>query len=550
MAKPIKLPRAHKKRLKAFGSLPDVNRWGSDVDARIDEIIHCLENTQRALTEIDRATTASALGLHAATHLPNGSDPLATGAPSSILGGTSSNSTGVANTFARSDHSHDVATAVPAFVFGTAASEGSSNSLARVDAGIAIFDVTSPADLGNAAATGSAAFAARRDHVHRSYAVRKNSTGSDFVRKRLNLIEGTNVTLTVADDAGSDEVDVTIDATGAGGAPTDAEYVVAVAHAGLSAERVATDTATVDVDAGTAAQMKWNVIESGLTLSNLGGTLSIAKGGTGQTSATNAFAALSPANTKGDLIGHTGAVQDRLPVGTNGKILRADSTATDGLAWGNASFNENIFEIFDNLDNTKILQFNPGTITTGNTRTMNIPDANGTLALLNGQLGATAAVTDVRGIRTTTGPTLLTIGAIADGQFLQRSGATVVGGAGGDSITVNGVAVVDADFDDATPAAPGGSVNVKWQKDASSPANISAYLDGATALGNNARVTVRKNTGADVGTRRRLNLIEGSNVTLTIADDAGSEEVDITIAAASGLSLGLAEATALGMNLN
>src|SRR6186997_2222373 len=44
--------------------------------------------------------------------------------------------------------------------------------------------------------------------------VRKNSTGSDFTRRRLNLIEGTNVTLTVADDAGDDEVDITITAAG------------------------------------------------------------------------------------------------------------------------------------------------------------------------------------------------------------------------------------------------------------------------------------------------------------------------------------------------
>ena len=47
-----------------------------------------------------------------------------------------------------------------------------------------------------------------------------------------------------------------------------------------------------------------------------------------------------------------------------------------------------------------------------------------------------------------------------------------------------------------------------------------------------ARVTVRKNTGADTGSRRRLNLIEGSGVTLTVADDAAGEEIDVTIAAA------------------
>lgn len=44
--------------------------------------------------------------------------------------------------------------------------------------------------------------------------VRKNSAGSTFTRRRVNLIEGSNVTLTVADDAGSDEVDVTITASG------------------------------------------------------------------------------------------------------------------------------------------------------------------------------------------------------------------------------------------------------------------------------------------------------------------------------------------------
>ena len=50
----------------------------------------------------------------------------------------------------------------------------------------------------------------------------------------------------------------------------------------------------------------------------------------------------------------------------------------------------------------------------------------------------------------------------------------------------------------------------------------------------NARLAVSKNSGATVGTRRRVNLIEGANITLTIADDTGNEEVDVTIAAAGG----------------
>ena len=47
----------------------------------------------------------------------------------------------------------------------------------------------------------------------------------------------------------------------------------------------------------------------------------------------------------------------------------------------------------------------------------------------------------------------------------------------------------------------------------------------------NGRVAVNKNSGATVGTRRRFNVIEGANLTFTVADDAGNEEVDVTAAA-------------------
>lgn len=40
--------------------------------------------------------------------------------------------------------------------------------------------------------------------------VRVNSAGSTYTRGRLNLIEGGNVTISIADDSGSDEVDVTL----------------------------------------------------------------------------------------------------------------------------------------------------------------------------------------------------------------------------------------------------------------------------------------------------------------------------------------------------
>lgn len=45
-----------------------------------------------------------------------------------------------------------------------------------------------------------------------------------------------------------------------------------------------------------------------------------------------------------------------------------------------------------------------------------------------GQLGGTYPNPDVRGVRETAGPTLLTMGAVANGEFLVRSGSTVIGG--------------------------------------------------------------------------------------------------------------------------
>ena len=76
----------------------------------------------------------------------------------------------------------------------------------------------------------------------------------------------------------------------------------------------------------------------------------MAYGGTGQTTKTAAFDALSPATTKGDLIVDNGTNNVRLPVGTNGYVLTADSTATEGLKWaaaggggGGSSAGSNIF---------------------------------------------------------------------------------------------------------------------------------------------------------------------------------------------------------------
>lgn len=67
--------------------------------------------------------------------------------------------------------------------------------------------------------------------------------------------------------------------------------------------------------------------------SDVTGILPIANGGTGSGTALGGFDALSPGANKGDILTHDGSTGAALPVGTNGKVLVADSAQTTGLKW-------------------------------------------------------------------------------------------------------------------------------------------------------------------------------------------------------------------------
>ena len=73
------------------------------------------------------------------------------------------------------------------------------------------------------------------------------------------------------------------------------------------------------------------------TAASITGTLGVANGGTGQTTAIAAFDALAPTTTKGDIIVSDGTDNVRLAVGaTNGHVLTVDSTTATGVKWAAA----------------------------------------------------------------------------------------------------------------------------------------------------------------------------------------------------------------------
>lgn len=74
-----------------------------------------------------------------------------------------------------------------------------------------------------------------------------------------------------------------------------------------------------------------DVTEANLTHDNIGGTLGIAKGGTGQTAANAAYNALSPTTTRGDITYRNATVNARLAIGTVDQVLKTDGTDP---SWG------------------------------------------------------------------------------------------------------------------------------------------------------------------------------------------------------------------------
>jgi hypothetical protein len=208
-------------------------------------------------------------------------------------------------------------------------------AVAPSDAGSA-GDETEPVAGTGSIGTGSTVALGNHTHEARTI-VRKNSTGSEIIERRLNLIEGSGITLTVADDTTDDEVDVTIASTG--GAPTTADYLVGTANGSLSAE-IVVGTSPGGELGGTWASPTVDATHSG--------------------SAHTDFIAKAIVDAKGDLIAATAAdTVARVAVGTNGQVLTADSTAAAGVSWASSSSGTH-YEVLLTEDGTEPLTTEDG----------------------------------------------------------------------------------------------------------------------------------------------------------------------------------------------
>lgn len=227
---------------------------------------------------------------------------------------------------------------------------------------------------------------------------------------------------------------------------------------------------------GTIATGVWN-----------GTTIAIANGGTGQTTASAAFGALSPLTTKGDILGFS-TVNARLPVGTNGQVLSADSTQTLGLKWiaagtGTVTSVDMTVPTFLSVSGNPVTTSGTLAVTLSGTA---LPVANGGTGLTSGTSGGILGYT--------ASGTLASSGALTASAIVLGGGAgatpTVLGSLGTTTTLLHGNAAgaptfaavsLTADVSGTLPVANGGT-------------GQTSYTDGQLLIGNTSGNTLTKAT--------------------------------------------------------
>lgn len=167
---------------------------------------------------------------------------------------------------------------------------------------------------------------------------------------------------------------------------------------------------------------------------SLTGTVAIANGGTGQTSASAAFNALSPITSTGDLIiGNGTNSATRLGIGTNGFVLTSNGTTASWVAGGSGGANTALSNLASVAVNSSLIPGSNNAIDLGTSA----------LSWRTAYLTNTVFVPLVEGLTsggtlTVQGGTAASSGAGGALDLYGAAGSSVTAGGAGGNVTING----------------------------------------------------------------------------------------------------------------
>jgi hypothetical protein len=401
--------------------------------------------------------------------------------------------------------------------------------------------------------------------------VRRNTGSNIGTQPRINFIEGSGVNLSITNDSGNSEIDITISSSGGSGSgtvvgpdsSTDSAialfdgydgYVIKNSFATISSVGVL----TLDVQTETPAIIL-SENAKGELIEGLNSELLDGQDGSFYTNASNLNSGtLNTARFNDTSHGNRGGgtLHSNATISTAGFMSGTDKSKLDSINLdgyvtdaelssdlANYALSSTVTSLTNNLqsqinfveDTLDGYARNSVTITAGSglsgggslttNRTISLQSG-----LLDGYVQGSMSSTDnaIARFDLTTGKLIQNSGVIIDdSNNLSGIGNITLSGTvdGIDVSTIPSTYALQATTISAGSGLSGGGSLATNRTISLQPGLLDGYVSG---------ITVRENSGANVGTQPRLNFIEGSNVSLTITNDSGNNELDITIAATGG----------------
>lgn len=205
-----------------------------------------------------------------------------------------------------------------------------------------------------------------------------------------------------------------------------------------------------------------------------GTTIGVTHGGTGQTSAATAFAALSPMTTAGDIIYENATpAPARLAIGSTGNVL----TVSGGLpVWAPPATGGTVSSVaFSDASSTPIYTISGSPVTTSGTLTQTLATQTAALVFAGPATGS-AAQPSFRSLAATDIPSLSAL-------YLALTGGTMSGAINMGSNQINALATPSLSTDAATKGYVDAAVNgLTWKGPVQVYSNANVSLTGSTPL--------------------------------------------------------------------